>query len=184
VRVARWLAGAAALAALSLLVRQPRPKAGAKLTELEEILRSRNDNDPRLDRDFIGLPAEAKDAFRAAYRALPRERRNERGTIVYLLGKNLTEREDWDFLREVTSEAPCLSLADCANASTAAGQPGDEITLAYPSLVAVRQAARSAEEGASKPEARSVLEAGMASRSRAVARLASSLAAGFGKKSP
>jgi hypothetical protein len=178
VRPARWLAGAAALAALALLMREGRPKADAKVVELEEILRSRDDNDPRLDRDFVALPSETKDAFRAAYRALPRERLNERGTIVYLLGRNLTAPEDWLFFREVASEPPCLSLADCSKASASPGEPGDEVTLAYPSLVAVRQAARAAREGGSKQGARAVLEAARGSRAPAVTRLARTLDAG------
>ena len=148
-------------------------------SELDEILASRNDNDPRLDRDFLGLPDETKREFRAKYRAFARERLNERGTIVYLLGKNLTAPEDWDFFIEVAAEPPCLSLADCSKRSGEAGALGDEVTLAYPSLVALRQAARAG----SGNEARKVLGAGKASKSRAVARLAASLDAGFDKTS-
>ena len=169
---------AAALVAAGLLgaCRSPRPEARAKLAELQEILRARNDNDPRLDRSFVGLSPEAKALFRDAYRALPPERRSERGTIVYLLGQNLSEAEDWAFFRSVVAEPPCLSLADCAKAS--AYGPGDEITLAYPSLVVLRQSARAASEGAAKAEARAVLDAGLASRIPAVTRLARTLDAG------
>ncbi len=183
-----WLAGAAALAALALLGRgllPPTPSAAAKakLATLEDILRARNDNDPRLDRDFIGLSEEAKRLFRGKYRALAPERLNERGTIVYLLGKNLQTGDDWSFLRAVAAEPPCLSLENCSTASAAGGgESGDEVTLAYPSLVALRQAARAAEEGASKSEARSVLEAAKTSRMRAVVRLAASLEPVFDKK--
>ena len=95
-----WLAGAAALAALALLGRglsRPTPAslAKAQLATLEEILGSRNDNDPRLDRGFVGLSPEARELFREKYRSLAPERRNERGTIVYLLGKNLQTADDW-----------------------------------------------------------------------------------------
>ncbi|MBI5247411.1 MAG: hypothetical protein HY923_09530 [Elusimicrobia bacterium] len=150
-----------------------------QLRELEEILASRNDNDPRLDRDFLGLSPDAKRLFRAKYRSTPRERLNERGTIVYLLGKNLTESADWAFILEVAAEPPCLSLADCSKRSAEGGALGDEVTLAYPSLVALRQAARAG----SRNEARTVLKAGKASKVRAVARLAASLDAGFDKTS-
>lgn len=159
-------------------------EARAKLATLEDILRSRNDNDPRLDRDFLGLSADAKSLFREKYRELAPERRNERGTIVYLLGRNLTAPEDWAFLRAVAAEPPCLSLADCSKPSGEGGELGDEVTLAYPSLVALRQARRAAEEGASRSEARSVLEAAKKSKMRAVARLASSLEPGFDKRAP
>lgn len=184
-----WLAGAAVLAALALLGRglsRPSPSslAKAKLATLEDILSSRNDNDPRLDRDFIGLSEEAKRLFREKYRALAPERRNERGTIVYLLGKNLQTADDWSFLRAVVSEPPCLSLADCSKASPSGGEAGDDVTLAYPSLVALRQAQRAAEEGASRAEARGVLEAAKTSKMKAVLRLAASLEPRFDKKSP
>ncbi len=182
-------AGAALAAALALPGCSPRaPSAGAdaqaKLATLEDILRSRNDNDPRLDRDFIGLSEDAKRAFREKYASLARERLNERGTIVYLLGKNVRTPGDWVFLRGIAAEPPCLSLADCSKPSGGGGEAGDEVTLAYPSLVALRQARRAAEEGGSRPEAEAVLRAGTASKVRAVARLASTLEAGFAKKSP
>lgn len=174
------LAAAAVIAAAALFC-ACRPDA--KVAILEDILRSRNDNDPRLDRDFLGLSSETKAEFRAKYRALPPERRNERGIIVFLLGKNLTAPEDWAFLRDVAGEPPCLSLADCAKASAGDGAHGDDVTLAYPSLVALRQAHRAIEEGGSKDEARKVLEAAKASKMKAVTRLAASLAPGFDRKS-
>lgn len=185
----RGLAGAAVLIALALLGRSLlRPaaaaRAQAKLATLEDILRSRDDNDPRLDRECLGLSPEAKALFRKAYAGLAPERRNERGTIVYLLGKNMRTADDWAFFRAVVAEPPCLSLADCSKRSGDAGEHGDEVTLAYPSLVALRQASRALEEGASGPEARSVLEAAKTSKMRAVSRLASSLEPGFGGKAP
>src|SRR6185312_6789894 len=78
----------------------------SKVEELKTILLSRNDNDPRLDLDFNGLNAADKRAFRKLYRDTKIEKRNERGTIVYLLGRNLTAPEDWKFLRDVALEPP------------------------------------------------------------------------------
>jgi len=153
----------------------PASQAKAQLATLEDILSSRNDNDPRLDREFVGLSSEAKELFREKYRSFAPERRNERGTIVYLLGKNLQTADDWHFFRTVAAEPPCLSLADCSTASTVGGEAGDEVTLAYPSLVALRQAQRAVEEGASRAEARGVLEAAKTSKMKAVLRLAASL---------
>ena len=185
-RLAPWLAGAVLLAALAgvFLRRTHTSPAAARLAMLEDILRSRNDNDPRLDREFLGLSSEAKGLLREKYRGLAPERRNERGTIVYLLGKNLQTADDWSFFRAVAAEAPCLSLADCSTASAMSGEAGDEVTLAYPSLVALRQAQRAAEEGASRTEARSVLEAAKTSKMKAVLRLAASLEPGFDTKAP
>ena len=161
-----------------------RSEAPATLPLREEIIATRDDKHPPLDREFVGLSAEEKALFRAAYAARPRERLNERGTIVYLLGRNLTAPEDWAFLREVAAEPPCLSLADCAKASAAAGEHGDAVTIAYPSLVALRQAHRAAAEGAPAAETRSVLEAARTSKAPAVTRLARALAPGFDKKVP
>ncbi len=178
-----WLAGAAALAALALLGRgllRPTPDslARAKLATLQDILSSRNDNDPRLDRDFVGLSEQAKRLLGEKYRELPRERLNERGTIVYLLGKNIQSADDWSFFRAVVAEPPCMSLANCAAASAVGGEAGDDVTLAYPSLVALRQARRATQEGGSRAEARRVLEAALGSRAPAVTRLARTLDAG------
>ena len=172
---------AGALAALAAAAAPADGPARAKLRTLEEILASRNDNDPRLDRDFDGLSPEAKRLFRRRYRETAPERRNERGTIVYLLGRNLRSREDWDFIRGVALEPPCLSLADCAKApapGTDEEAAGDEVTLAYPSLVALRQARRAG----SRKDALSVLSDAKSSRTRAVARAAASLERELGRE--
>jgi hypothetical protein len=178
---------AGALAALAVLLFRtapPRPlpappSAGAllKLSELRAILRSKNDNDPRLDSDFDGLTEEEKALFRREYAALPPELRNERGTIVYLLGRGPATPEDWDFLRAVAGEPPCLSLADCSRrpAPGLDEDPGDAVTLAYPALVAMSQAARVLEASApGTPEtaaARAVIGAGRDSKAPAAVRL-------------
>ena len=167
--------------------------ARAKLAELEEILSSKNDNDPRLDHDFNGLSPETKRLFRKKYGQIPVEKRNERGTIVYLLGRNLVAGEDWKFFRQVALEAPCLSLADCSKKPAPGSDEeatGDEVTLAYPSLVALRQARRVLEEarapraaaksppsGTAKTEteALNLFAAAKESKTRAVARMAALL---------
>jgi len=142
--------------------------------ELEDILASHDDNDPRLDKDFNALSDADKDAFRKKYRDIPSERRNERGTIVHLLGKNVRGPADWEFLREVAGEPPCLSLADCSKPA-AAGEPGDDVTLAYPSLVALKRAQRALEEGTAPDEGRKIVAVGRKSRMPAVVRLAEKL---------
>ena len=160
--------GAALLAGLAFLgwLRSPLPRSSAegRLRLLEEVLRSRNDNDPRLETAFERLTQDEKRLLRAFYAKLPHERRNERGTIVYLLGRNLTSSDDWAFLREVVAEPPRLSLADCSRAAPRAS--GDEVTLAYPALVALRQARRAGDPS----QAAEVLAAGRASPIAAVVR--------------
>lgn len=161
-----------------------------KLAEIEDILRSKNDNDPRLDRDFNDLSPAAKRLFRKKYAEIAPEKRNQRGTIVYLLGKNLKTAKDWAFLRQVALEPPCLSLSDCSKKPAPGSDEeatGDEVTLAYPSLVALRQAGRaidqeqarvSAQAVSPRParkEALALFAAAKASKTRAVARTAETL---------
>lgn len=150
-----------------------------RLNILREIFQSRNDNDPRLDSTFNDMNASERSAFRAEYHAIPAEKRNERGTIVFLLGKNPFP-DDWKFFAEVVAEPPCLSLADCGKAGGERG-PGDDVTLAYPSLVALKQAQQALEEGRSGVEARAVVAAGLTSKMPAVIRLAEKLNRRFPK---
>ena len=171
----------AALAAAALLVLSACRRApSSAVRELDAILASHDDNDPRLDSDFNSLTDAAKTALRIKYRETPPEHRNERGTIVYILGKNLKGSADWAFLRDMASEPPCLSLADCRRAATEAG-PGDDVTLAYPSLVALKQAQR-ALQSKDSPEARAVVAAGKLSKMPAVTRLAARIEAKPPKK--
>lgn len=149
----------------------PSSRAFSKSAELAGILLSKNDNDPRLDRDFNGLTAAQKDDLRAFYRRIPSEQRNELGTAVYLLGKNLTAPEDWAFLREVAAEPRCLSLGDCGKDIAGGGAPGDDVTLAYPALVALKQAQRVLEADPKNKDARGVIEAARKSQAPAVQRL-------------
>jgi len=192
-----YIAGAVALAVLGWWAARSRtsPPAGAgasppsaealaQLRTLEAILASKNDNDPRLDSDFRVLSPDARRAFREKYASLPLEARNERGTIVYLLGRVADAPADWDFLRAVAAEPPCLSLDDCAKRSKSADQEalGDEVTLAYPSLVALKSAQRALDEPRAAKGAMSVLEAGRTSRAPAVARLAAVLERRYGAR--
>lgn len=160
----------------ALACRAPAP--ASRLAALDEVLRADRADDPRLDRDFEGLDAGTKALFRERYRSLPPERRAQRGTVVYLLGRNLTAPEDWEFLREVVSEPPCLSLADCSRAGVPGGE-ADDVTLAYPALVALRQAEKAL--GADAPPAARegflrALSAARGSGAPALSRMAEALA--------
>ena len=154
-------------------------EARAKLQALEAILASRNDNDPRLDRDFNALSLEAKRLFRKKYQELPLEKRNERGIIVFLLGRNLRAAEDWAFLRGVVNEPPCLSLSDCSRQPRPGGDGedalGDEVTRAYPCLVALKQAEYALVKSTGTPEALEVIRLGKKSATPVVARMAEKL---------
>ena len=110
---------------------------------LNQILVSKNDNDPRLDRDFNHLSPAAKELFRQKYRELPPEKLNQKGTIVFLLCRNLSSEKDFEFLKEVMNEPPCLSMSDCAKDPGPASSEdlhhdlGSGITLIYPKLVSL-----------------------------------------------
>jgi hypothetical protein len=141
-----------------------------KLRELDAILRAKDDNDPRLDRDFNELSEPTKARLRRRYGELPLEYLNERGTIVYILGRNMRTAADWEFLRDVAAEPPCKSMADCSRADERGGH-GNEVTLAYPSLVAVK-VAQGALAGPHAAAARRVVQEALRSESPAVRSLA------------
>ncbi len=159
----------------------PPAAPSSRLTLLREVLASRNDNDPRLDLAFAELTPAEKREFRDEYRRLPREARNERGTIVFLLGRAMDGPDDWAFMTEVAGEAPCLSLAACdkSGARPADEAAGEEVTLAYPALVALKQAeaalAKPGAPAADAAAARGVIAAGAASKAPAAARLGARL---------
>ena len=144
----------------------------AKLKLLESILASGNDNDPRLDREFNTLSVETKRLLRQKYNTLQPERFNERGTIVYILGRNLSSKEDWTFFKKVVTEPACLSLTDCSKRPNGETQPGDEVTLAYPALVALTQAQRVLEKNPSVYDALNIIETAKRSKSWIVSRKA------------
>ncbi|MGE5086172.1 MAG: hypothetical protein ACM3MG_07695 [Bacillota bacterium] len=120
------------------------PATKAQVQILHEILASKNDNDPRMDRDLKILTTEAKQAFRQEYKTLPTERRNDRGTVVFLIGRNIDSKEDLNFLGEVLNEPPCKSISDCSRTELGGSnrdhddhQTGMAVTLAYPQLVTI-----------------------------------------------
>lgn len=129
-----------------------------QVSVLKEILASHNDNDPRMDRELKVLSAETKAIFRKIYKDIPAEKRNDRGTIVFLLGRNLSEPEDFDFINEVLNEPRCLSLADC-NRIEVGGlskehdehQGGFNVSLAYPQLVSLHSLANFLKEKTNGP---------------------------------
>lgn len=161
-----------ALLALALLGACRAHAPDPKLRELDSILRAKDDNDPRLDRDFNELSEPTKAVLRRRYAELPPEYLNERGTIVYILGRNMRTSADWEFMRDVAAEPPCRSMADCSRADERGGH-GNEVTLAYPAVVAVKVAQGAlGGGGAEAARARRVLEEALRSESPAVRRLA------------
>jgi hypothetical protein len=114
-----------------------------KITILDQIFETKNDNDPRLDSEFLRPSDETKQALMDKYMSLPMESRNERGTILFLMGRNLSNAKDLDFYQNVLRERPCMGLAHC-DAADHTGEHEDhdgstDITLAYPQLVLLSQ---------------------------------------------
>lgn len=110
---------------------------------LDQILTSKNDNDPRLDQKFRHLTQEMKSALRDKYTNLPKEDLNARGTIALLIGREITDSADIIFLKEILNEPPCLSLTQCSKEAAPPSGPEahleatTEVTLAYPQLSAL-----------------------------------------------
>lgn len=120
---------------------QPSSLAIEQVKLLREILTSRNDNDHRLDSKLKVLSTDAKKLFREEYRASPPESRNDRGTIVFLLGRNLSENSDFKFLDGVLSEDLCMSLFNCGqaeNINLIEGDTHSDLLLVYPQIVALK----------------------------------------------
>jgi hypothetical protein len=131
--------------ASSVQAPQASPADLAKLQTLKQILANHGDNDPRLDRELRDLSPAAKALMEGQYAAIQSEKRNQRGTIVYLIGREINSAEDVGFLHSVLSEPPCLSLADCKRESRGSTLSDEhhldsatDTTLAYPQIVALK----------------------------------------------
>jgi hypothetical protein len=158
---------------------------------LNEVLASRNDNDPRLDRELRVLSPSARKLMRARYDELAAEKRNERGTIVFLVGRNLEGAQDFDFMSAVVNEAPCRSLKDCQAADamdskdSTGAEMGIDVTLNYPQIVALKSLERLLSGSPSEDQrgkAIKVIREAMGSPVRAVSGLATELYNRYGGK--
>lgn len=103
----------------------------------EDILHTKNDNDPRLDQDLKNLSPEFHMALIEKYSKIPPENRNGKGLIVFLIARDLTGPDDFQFLKSIYEEKPCLSLIDCNKIGNDdphhAG--ANQTTLVYPQQV-------------------------------------------------
>lgn len=107
----------------------------------EEILKSKNDNDPRVNQ-LKGLSADFRKAVIDKYIKLKSEDRNGRGFIVFLIAKEIKSASDLDFLQTVYQEPPCLSLENCSEVSREHNPHNsgvDQTTMNYPQFVALYQ---------------------------------------------
>jgi hypothetical protein len=112
---------------------------------LSQIFRSKNDNDPRMDTEFKNLTPGTKYLLEKKYESFPLEARNERGTVAFLIARDLEAAgtaDDFVFLNRVASEPPCLSLADCSRETKAGPEDSHEestigVTLTYPQRILI-----------------------------------------------
>lgn len=114
----------------------------AQLSLVQEVLNSKNDNDPRMDAQLRDISSGLKRALENEYERLAPEKKNERGTLVFLISREIKSLEDVDFLKKIYEEEPCLSLEDCKQFPKGrdphhAGT--EEVTLNYQQLVALFQ---------------------------------------------
>lgn len=120
-------------------------RVARQMAVLDEVLKARNDNDSRLDSELKDLGPQARTKVLQRYERTPPERRNERGTLVFLIARDPRGEADERFLASVLDEPPCLSLGDCSKAPAKIDphhSGTDEKTLAYPQLVVLYHAER------------------------------------------
>lgn len=117
------------------------PEDQKKWEDLQEILVSRNDNDPRIDKEFKNLSDQMHRTLQAQYHEFPLENRNQRGLIAFLIARDLKDTDDLEFLKKIYQEAPCLSLENCGSRTSSDPHLSgiDESSMNYPQLVSLYQ---------------------------------------------
>lgn len=106
----------------------------------EEILKTKNDNDPRLDLFLKKLSPEFRQALQEKYEALAPEDHNGRGLVVYLIAREISSMDDFEFLKKIYQEPPCLSMQDCKSSPAQIDSHHssmDQTTLIYEKLSAL-----------------------------------------------
>lgn len=105
-----------------------------KWKSFEEILKTKNDNDPRMDTQLKKLSPAVHAALYEKYDQIPAEDRNAKGLVIFLVARDINTIDDIQFMKKLYQESPCLSLADCKTIG-----PDDphhsgvnETTLTYP----------------------------------------------------
>ncbi len=112
-----------------------------KFKIVEDILKSRNDNDPRIDQDLKKIDPLLKLALQQKYAQLPEENRNQRGLLLYLVTREIYSEKDLAFIKTVYEEPPCMSLSDCRSSSDFDPHMDsvNQVTLDYPQKVGLYQ---------------------------------------------
>lgn len=108
---------------------------------IEELLLSKNDNDPRVDQELLNISDELKAKIESAYQSLPMENRNGRGFLAFLISRDLKTDKDIQFLKSIFEEKACLSLSDCGSSSQEDPHLDsiNNVSLNYPQMAALYQ---------------------------------------------
>lgn len=114
-----------------------------KWQALRSVIESKNDNDPRLDRELKHMSEAVHKTMREAYQKMAMEDRNERGTLVFLLTRDLKSSEDLQFLKSVYEEQACTSFESCNQVPSEDAHLSaiDEASLSYPQRAGLYQLA-------------------------------------------
>lgn len=113
------------------------PQEKSQWMIFEDILKTKNDNDSRLDQDLKKTSSRFRKALYEKYTQLPPEDHSRRGLVIYLIGRDASSIEDLQFLKKVYQEPPCLSMADCKSAAVNQDphhSSVDQTTLVYEQL--------------------------------------------------
>lgn len=112
-----------------------------KYSVFTEILKAKNDNDPRLDSELSHLSLDLHRVLIETYTQLKPEDRSARGLVSYLIARDLKNIEDVEFIKKIFQETACLSLENCQQltADQSHHSVTTETTLAYPQLAALYQ---------------------------------------------
>lgn len=105
-------------AEVSVAVQKLQGEDKAKWFVFESIFNSKNDNDPRMDRELKRLSIPLHEALYEKYDSLLPENHSGKALIAYLIARDLSTNSDAQFLKKVFQESPCLSLADCKSRPT------------------------------------------------------------------
>lgn len=108
---------------------------------LDTILASKNDNDPRLDTDFKNLNEDEKSLLQKKYAQRAKEKLNERGTLIFLLGRETDSYSDLTFIKQAVLEQPCNNMNNCESTEEVPKDEhavADQITLVYPQVMALK----------------------------------------------
>lgn len=111
-----------------------------KWSDFEDIMTSKNDNDPRIDSSLTHLSKPLHDLMIKKYDEIDLENRSERGLVAFLIARDLKSPEDIHFLKKIYQEKPCLSLSNCSESDKDADphhSSTNNITLDYPQIAAL-----------------------------------------------